>query len=91
MAKKVIKLTESDLEMLVQKIIKEEESGLSQGVERKTDKIINLPIFDQLTKSIKSKPVDEQVEVFMTLLGQMDLKGNFGLRLKKAMQQKGLI
>lgn len=91
MKKRVVKLTESDLEKLVQKIIKEDNAQMSQGVENKTEKIIDLPIFGQLTKSIKSKPADEQVEVFMTLLGQMDLKGNFGIKLKKAMQQKGLI
>jgi hypothetical protein len=91
MKKRVVKLTESDLEKLVQKIIKEDDTQMSQGVENKTEKIIDLPVFGQLTKSIKSKPADEQVEVFMTLLGQMDLKGNFGIKLKKAMQQKGLI
>ena len=90
MKKRIIKLTESDLENLVQKIIKEE-GEMSQGVEKKTGKIIELPVFSQLTKAIKSKTVDEQVEVFMTLLGQMDLKGNFGIKLKKAMQQKGLM
>ena len=90
MKKRIIKLTESDLENLVQKIIKEE-GEMSQGVEKKTGKIIELPVFSQLTKAIKSKNVDEQVEVFMTLLGQMDLKGNFGIKLKKAMQQKGLM
>jgi hypothetical protein len=91
MKKRVVKLTESDLEKLVQKIIKEDDTQMSQGVENKTEKIIDLPVFGQLTKSIKSKPAEEQVEVFMTLLGQMDLKGNFGIKLKKAMQQKGLI
>ena len=91
MKKRVVKLTESDLEKLVQKIIKEDDTQMSKGVENKTEKIIDLPVFGQLTKSIKSKPADEQVEVFMTLLGQMDLKGNFGIKLKKAMQQKGLI
>ena len=90
MKKKVVKLTEADLEKLVQKIVKEE-SEMSQSIEKKTGKIIDLPVFGQLTKSIKSKSADEQVEVFMTLLSQMDLKGNFGLKLKKAMQQKGLM
>jgi hypothetical protein len=90
MKKRVVKLTESDLEKLVQRIIKEDE-GMSTGVQKKTEKIVDLPMFGQLTKAIKSKNVDEQVNVFMTLLGQMDLKGNFGIKLKKAMQEKGLI
>jgi hypothetical protein len=90
MKKRIVKLTENDLEMLVQKIIKEE-GEMSSGIEKKTGRIIELPVFGQLTKQIKSKNVDEQVEVFMTLLGQMDLKGNFGIKLKKAMQEKGLM
>ena len=95
MKKRIIKLTEQDLEKLVKKIIKEDAStegeGMSTGVQKKTEKIIDLPMFGQLTKAIKSKNADEQVNVFMTLLGQMDLKGNFGIKLKKAMQEKGLI
>lgn len=88
--KKVIKLKESDIENLVKRIIKEE-GEMSSGIEKKTGRIIELPVFGQLAKQIKSKNVDEQVEVFMTLLGQMDLKGNFGIKLKKAMQAKGLM
>lgn len=98
MKKRIVKLNESDLELLVKKIIKEEEmdpnaseEGMSTGVQKKTERIIDLPMFGQLTKAIKSKNVDEQVNVFMTLLGQMDLKGNFGIKLKKAMQEKDLI
>lgn len=98
MKKRIVKLNESDLETLVKRIIKEEEmdpnapdEGMSTGVQKKTEKIVDLPMFGQLTKAIKSKNVDEQVNVFMTLLGQMDLKGNFGIKLKKAMQEKGLI
>ena len=103
MKKRIIKLTEQDLEKLVKKIIKEEEMDpnapegeegdgkMSSGVQKKTDKIIDLPVFGQLSKQLKSKNVDEQVEFFMTLLGQFDLKGNFGKILKKAMTAKGLI
>ena len=92
MKKRIVRLTESDLEKLVQRIIKEEgENEMSGGVQKKTDKVINLPIFGQLVRSVKPKPADEQVEVIMTLLGQMDLKGNFGIKLKKAMQEKGLL
>jgi hypothetical protein len=87
--KKVVKLTESDLERLVQKIIKEEETELSQGLERKTDRIIDLPAFEQLVKAIKSKNADQQVEVMMTLLKQMDLKGNFGIKFKQALKTLG--
>jgi hypothetical protein len=64
---------------------------MSSGVQKKTDKIIDLPVFGQLSKQLKTKNVDEQVEFFMTLLGQFDLKGNFGKMLKKAMTAKGLI
>ena len=104
MKKRIIKLTEQDLEKLVKKIIKEEEMDpnapegenqgdgkMSSGVQKKTDKIMDLPVFGQLSKQLKSKNVDEQVEFFMTLLGQFDLKGNFGKILKKAMTAKGLI
>jgi hypothetical protein len=103
MKKRIVKLTEQDLEKLVKKIIKEEEMDpnapegeegdgkMSSGVQKKTDKIIDLPVFGQLSKQLKSKNVDEQVEFFMTLLGQFDLKGNFGKILKKAMTAKGLI
>jgi|TARA_R110000772_G_scaffold25456_10_gene66384 hypothetical protein len=91
--KKVIKLNESDVERLVKKIIREEEDGsdMSSGIQKKTDKIVDLPVFSQLSKQLKSKNVNEQVEFFMTLLGQFDLKGNFGMMLKKAMSAKGLI
>jgi len=90
--KKVIKLNESDVERLVKKIIREEEgSEMSSGVQKKTDKIVDLPVFSQLSKQLKSKNVNEQVEFFMTLLSQFDLKGNFGMMLKKAMSAKGLI
>jgi hypothetical protein len=89
MKKRVVKLNESDLERLVQKIIKEEETELSQGLERKTDRIIDLPAFEQLVKAIKSKNADQQVEVMMTLLKQMDLKGNFGIKFKQALKTLG--
>lgn len=109
MKKRIVRLTESDLENLVKRIIKEEDenfddspeqegggedqgdSDMSSGIQKKTDKIIDLPAFSQLSKQLKSKKVNEQVEFFMKLLGQFDLKGNFGMRLKKAMQAKGLI
>ena len=64
---------------------------MSSGIQKKTDKIVDLPVFSQLSKQLKSKNVNEQVEFFMTLLGQFDLKGNFGMMLKKAMSAKGLI
>ena len=49
--KKVIKLNESDVERLVKKIIREEEgSEMSSGVQKKTDKIVDLPVFSQLSK-----------------------------------------
>jgi hypothetical protein len=90
--KKVVKLNESDVERLVKKIIREEDdSEMSSGIQKKTDKIVDLPVFSQLSKQLKSKNVNEQVEFFMTLLGQFDLKGNFGMMLKKAMSAKGLI
>jgi len=89
MKKRVVKLNESDLERLVQRIIKEEETELSQGLERKTDRIIDLPAFEQLVKAIKSKNADQQVEVIMTLLKQMDLKGNFGIKFKQALKTLG--
>jgi hypothetical protein len=87
MKKRIVKLNESDLEKLVQRIIKEEEgTELSQGLEKKTDRIMDLPAFEQLVKAIKSKNADQQVEVIMTLLKQMDLKGNFGIKFKKALK-----
>lgn len=94
MKKKVIKLTESDLERLVQRIIKEEgeqggDTELNKGLERKTDRIIDLPAFEQLVKAIKSKNADQQVEVIMTMLKQMDLKGNFGVKFKQALKTLG--
>jgi hypothetical protein len=89
MKRRIVKLNESDLEKLVQKIIKEEETELSQGLERKTDRIMDLPAFEQLVKAIKSKNADQQVEVIMTLLKQMDLKGNFGIKFKQALKTLG--
>lgn len=89
MKKRIVKLTESDLESLVQKILKEEDGEMSQGLERKTDKIIDMPAFNQLVKAIKSKNADEQVSVMMTLLKQMDLKGNFGVKFKQALKTLG--
>jgi hypothetical protein len=89
MKRRIVKLNESDLEKLVQKIIKEEETELSQGLERKTDRIMDLPAFEQLVKAIKSKNADQQVEVIMSLLKQMDLKGNFGIKFKQALKTLG--
>ena len=45
-----------------------------------------MPAFSQLVKTIKSKNVDEQISVIMTLLKQMDLKGNFGAKFKEALK-----
>jgi hypothetical protein len=89
--KKIVRLTESDLERLVQKIIKEEgeDVEMSQGLQTKTDRIMDLPAFEQLVKAIKSKNADQQVEVIMTLLKQMDLKGNFGIKFKQALKTLG--
>jgi hypothetical protein len=89
MKRRIVKLNESDLEKLVQKIIKEEETELSQGLERKTDRIMDLPAFEQLVKAIKPKNADQQVEVIMSLLKQMDLKGNFGIKFKQALKTLG--
>ena len=89
MKNRVVRLNESDLEKLVQKIIREEEGEMSQGLEKKTDKIIDMPAFNQLVKTIKSKNADEQVSVMMTLLKQMDLKGNFGVKFKQALKTLG--
>ena len=89
MKKKIVRLTESDLEKLVQRIIKEEGTEMSQGLQTKTDRIMDLPAFGQLVKAIKSKNADQQVEVIMTLLKQMDLKGNFGMKFREALKTLG--
>jgi hypothetical protein len=89
--KKIVKLTEADLEKLVQRIIKEEgeETEISQTSQSKTEKIINSQGFKDLVGALKSKGVDEQVEVIMTLLKQMDLKGNFGAKFKQSLKTLG--
>jgi|LakMenE01Jun11ns_1017448.scaffolds.fasta_scaffold7792118_1 hypothetical protein len=88
--KKVIKLNEADLEKLVQKIIREEgEQGgqeMSQGSEAKTGKVLDSTVFNQLLTTLKSKSADEQVNIIMTLLKQMDLKGGFGVKFKQALK-----
>lgn len=89
MKNKVIKLNESDLEKLVQKILKEEETEVSQTSQSKTDKIVNSQGFKGLVSTLKSKSVDEQVEVVMAILNQMDLKGNFGAKFKQALKTLG--
>jgi hypothetical protein len=89
MKNKVVRLTESDLEKLVQRIIKEEETEVSQTTQSKTEKISNSQGFKSLVSTLKSKSVDEQVEAIMTILNQMDLKGNFGAKFKMALKQLG--
>ena len=89
MKNKVIKLNESDLEKLVQKILKEEETEVSQTSQSKTDKIVNSQGFKGLVSALKSKGVDEQVEAIMAILNQMDLKGNFGAKFKQALKTLG--
>lgn len=88
--KKIVKLNESDLEKLVQKILKEEEGvEVSQTTQSKTDKIVNSQGFKGLVSALKSKGVDEQVESIMAILNQMDLKGNFGAKFKQALKTLG--
>ena len=84
--KKVIKLNEADLEKLVQKIIREEGEEMSQGSEAKTGKVLDSTVFNQLLTTLKAKSADEQVNIIMTLLKQMDLKGGFGMKFKQALK-----
>jgi hypothetical protein len=84
--KKVIKLNEADLEKLVQKIIREEGEEMSQGSEAKTGKVLDSTVFNQLLTTLKAKSADEQVNIIMTLLKQMDLKGGFGVKFKQALK-----
>jgi phosphoribosyl-ATP pyrophosphohydrolase len=89
MKNRVVRLNESDLEKLVQKIIREEETEVSQTSQSKTDKISSSQGFKSLVSTLKSKSVEEQVEVVMAILNQMDLKGNFGAKFKQALKTLG--
>lgn len=87
MKNRVVKLNESDLEKLVQKILKEEEGELNQGAQTKVERVIDSATMEALIKMIKSKGVDDQINIVMQILNPMDLKGSFGRGLKMALDR----
>ena len=86
MKNKIVRLNETDLEKLVQKILKEE-GELNQGSQTKVERVIDSATMEALIKMIKSKSVDDQINIVMQILNPMDLKGSFGRGLKMALDR----
>ena len=87
MKKKIVKLTESDLEKLVQKIIKEEEGNMSAGATKKMEKVTDKAVFEQFTKYLEGRPVKQQVEMVLGLLDKLPLDDDFYKRFKMAVRK----
>lgn len=69
------------------KYLREEESELNQGSQTKVERVIDSATMEALIKMIKSKGVDDQINIVMQILNPMDLKGSFGRGLKMALDR----
>lgn len=87
MKKKIVKLTESDLEKLVQKIIKEEEGNMNAGATKKMEKVTDKAVFEQFAKYLEGRPVMQQVEMVLGLLDKLPLGDDFYKRFKMAVRK----
>jgi acyl CoA:acetate/3-ketoacid CoA transferase len=89
MKKRIIKLTESDIEKLVKKIIKEDENiefdteKAGTSGEKKVEKITDKAVFDQFKRFLENKPVTQQVDLVLSLLNSLPLEQDFYTRFKK--------
>lgn len=91
MKKRIVKLTESDLESLVKRIIKEEDQESSDfntdkvgsTGQKKVEKITDKGIFTQFKKYLGNKPAEQQVELVLTFLNELQLEQDFYTRFKR--------
>jgi acyl CoA:acetate/3-ketoacid CoA transferase len=89
MKKRIIKLTESDIEKLVKKIIKEDENvefdteKAGTSGEKKVERVTDKAVFDQFKRFLENKPVPQQVDLVLSLLNSLPLEQDFYTRFKK--------
>jgi acyl CoA:acetate/3-ketoacid CoA transferase len=89
MKKRIIKLTESDIEKLVKKIIKEDENiefdteKAGTSGEKKVEKITDKAVFDQFKRFLENKPATQQVDLVLSLLNSLPLEQDFYTRFKR--------
>jgi len=89
MKKRIIKLTESDIEKLVKKIIKEDENvefdteKAGTSGEKKVERVTDKAVFDQFKRFLENKPVTQQVDLVLSLLNSLPLEQDFYTRFKK--------
>jgi len=82
MKKRIVRLTESDLERLVTRIIKEQ--GVSSSLQKKADKVTDKAQFDVLAKALEGKNAAQQAELIISIIDQFNLKDNIGPKFRSA-------